>query len=230
MCFNETASIVALSIGITFSVILLYYNHIAYAGLLFVITLMQLYEYFAHHSIVTKNKNLNVLATKLIYIGVVIQPVVYAIFNTYFLPKYCNYNFPQIVKSFPWLILSYIAYSIFLFIYMNNNNMFITKYLTTPCTSICRLNWFDNMKSYMFTILLVIFFILYLSIMALYSFYDSKLPVQSVISIFLVIAFIYTFFILKLKMSSGISVFGSIWCFLSVFMGPYVLYFKSFSS
>ena len=225
MCFNETASMVAFSIGIVFSIILVYYNHIAYAGLLFAVTLMQLYEYFAHHSIITKNKDLNVLATKLIYIGIVLQPIVYAVFNSNFLPKNCYYTFPQVIKSFPWVLIIYIAYSIFLFIYMSNHNMFITKYLTTPCTSVCRLNWFDNINSFFTSMLIVIFVILYILTMALYNFYDPKLPIQAINSVFLIIAAIYTFFILKLKITPGISVFGSIWCFLAVFMGPYVLYF-----
>lgn len=228
MCFNETASMVAFTIGITFSIILVYYNHIAYAGLLFAVTLMQLYEYFAHHSILTHDKDLNVLSTKLIYVGIVIQPIVFAICNVNFLPKTCYYNYPKIIKAFPWALLVYIAYSIFLFVYMNDHDMFITKYLTTPCVSICRLNWFDNVKSYMATILFSIFFILYAIIMILYNFYDPRLPIQRINSIFLIIAALYTFVILKLNIIPGISVFGSIWCFFAVFMGPYVLYFTQF--
>ena len=225
MCFNETASIVAFSIGIVFSIILVYYNHIAYAGLLFAVTLMQLYEYFAHHSIVTHDTALNVLSTKLIYVGIVLQPIVFAICNVNFLPKTCYYNYPKIIKAFPWALLMYIAYSIFLFMYMNDHDMFITKYLTTPCTSVCRLNWFDNIKSYMATILFAVFLILYAIIMILYNFYDPRLPIQRINSIFLIIAALYTFVILKLNIIPGISVFGSIWCFFAVFMGPYILYF-----
>jgi hypothetical protein len=228
MCFNETASIVALSIGIVFSTILFYYNHIAYAGILFVVSLMQLYEYFAHHSIITKNKNLNTLATKLIFFGVFIQPIAYAYFNTYYLPKNSTYNYPAIINLLPALLFIYIAYSIFLYMHMNNNNMFVTKYLKTPCTSICRLNWFNNMDDYTTTLYLIIFLILYMAIMSLYSFYDPKLPIQYMCGIFLVLAVFYTFFILKLKITPGISVFGSIWCFLAVFMGPYLLYFLNF--
>ena len=225
MCFNETASIVALTIGIVFSVILVYYNHIAYAGLLFAITLMQLYEYFAHHSIQTHDTALNVLSTKLIYFGIVLQPIVLAFCNVNFLPKTCHYNFPKIVKAFPWVLMIYIAYSVFLYMYMNDHNMFTTTYLNTPCSTICRLNWFDNVKSYMTTILFIIFVVLYIIIMQIYMFYDPKLPMQYVNSAILIIALIYTFFILKLNIFPGISVLGSMWCFFSIFMGPYVLYF-----
>ena len=225
MCFNETASIVALTIGVVFSVILVYYNHIAYAGLLFAITLMQLYEYFAHHSILTHDTALNVLSTKLIFFGIVLQPIVLAFCNVNFLPKTCYYNYPKIVKSSPWILMIYIAYSVFLFMYMNDHNMFITKYLNTQCSSICRLNWFDNVKSYMATILFVIYVLLYIIIMQVYMFYDPRLPLQYINSIVLIIALLYTFFILKLNITPGISVLGSIWCFFAVFMGPYVLYF-----
>ena len=225
MCFNETASIVALTIGIVFSVILVYYNHIAYAGLLFAITLMQLYEYFAHHSIQTHDTALNVLSTKLIFFGIVVQPIVLAFCNVNFLPKKCYYFHPQIVKSVPWILLLYIAYSLFLFIYMNENSMFTTTYLTTPCTSVCRLNWFDNVKSYIASILFVIYVLFYIIIMQVYMFYDPKLPMQYINSVILIIAIVYVFFILKLNISPGISVLGSIWCFFAVFMGPYVLYF-----
>ena len=225
MCFNETASIVALTIGVVFSVILVYYNHIAYAGLLFAITLMQLYEYFAHHSILTHDTALNVLSTKLIFFGIVLQPIVLAFCNVNFLPKTCYYNYPKIVKSIPWILMIYIAYSVFLFMYMNDHNMFITKYLNTQCSSICRLNWFDNVKSYMATILFVIYVLLYIIIMQVYMFYDPRLPLQYINSIVLIIALLYTFFILKLNITPGISVLGSIWCFFAVFMGPYVLYF-----
>ena len=152
-------------------------------------------------------------------------PIVLAFCNVNFLPKTCYYNYPKIVKSIPWILMIYIAYSVFLFMYMNDHNMFITKYLNTQCSSICRLNWFDNVKSYMATILFVLYVLLYIIIMQVYMFYDPRLPLQYINSIVLIIALLYTFFILKLNITPGISVLGSIWCFFAVFMGPYVLYF-----
>jgi hypothetical protein len=77
MCFNPTASLIAFFIGLISFIILLYLNIYNAAIMVFDLFIIQLLEYFAHISIINKNKNMNEISSKLIYIFVFSQPLLF---------------------------------------------------------------------------------------------------------------------------------------------------------
>jgi hypothetical protein len=216
MCFNETASLFAFSVGSIFTGILVGMHELYYALLMFSIIIMQLYEYIAHYSIRTKNNALNTLATKLIYIGIISQPLFC------FLGKYLYIPLPS---YYYWLLCSYIIICIFVFLQFDKEHIFTTKYLNDECISICRLVWFTEKKNILPYTLLV--FISY-SIMMLTIFIpDPRIPpiFNYIFYGLLLFSIVYVLFIPNINIHKIISMSGSIWCFLSVFAGPLFVYF-----
>jgi hypothetical protein len=215
MCFNETASLVAFSIGILFCAILYFKRFpIFYVSFLFFITLIQLIEYFTHKSIKTHNLKLNELSTKLILITLFIQPIIYCYMSMYY-PPIEKMRHTKLVSP---LMLFYVLFFIFMFMYFDKNHVFKTTYLQ-KCESICRLKWFD-FKGWS-TLLGVVFVILYMALFLDIT-RDTKIKyvwAQYFALISLIIACIY---VITLS-NHGFSYIGSVWCFLAVFFGPLLL-------
>jgi len=217
MCFNPTASLIAFSIGLISFIILLYLKIYHAAIIVFDLFVIQLIEYFAHISIINKDKNMNEISSKLIYIFVFLQPILY-----YFTSLITNkqYVFKD-ANNYLFLLPFYIFILVILYFYLNNNKLFKTTYLDDSCKSICRLSW--DFFSYN-KIFLIIVMILYFAIILIF-WKNMTFKYYGIILIF--IAFIYTVFLTR-DLKSILSIFGSIWCFLSLTYGPLVImrYYK----
>jgi hypothetical protein len=219
MCFNPETSLISFSIGFVSWIILLYLKLYNTAIIVIDLFIIQLLEYFAHKSITDKNEFMNILSSKLIFIFVLIQPLVYYISSFFANTRY-------IIKSAPnylFLIPIYIIICTIFYFYLNSKNLFKTTYLNDSCKSICRLSWdyFGYNKIFTFII-----FILYFIICGLFL----KPPtLHYYAEILILIAIIYTLFLSR-EIKTMFSIFGSIWCFLSVTYGPLVImkYYKLF--
>ena len=212
MCFNPETSLISFSIGFVSWIILLYLKLYTAAIIVIDLFIIQLLEYFAHKSIIDKNEYMNTLSSKLIFIFVLIQPLVYYLSSFFANTRY-------IIKSatkYLFLIPIYTILCIIFYYYLNNKNVFKTTYLNDSCKSICRLSWdyFGYNKIFSFII-----FILYFTICILFL----KPPTLHYFAeILILIAIIYTL-ILSREIKTVFSIFGSIWCFLSVTYGPLVI-------
>lgn len=212
MCFNPEASLIAFSIGFVSSIILLYLKIYNAAIIVIDLFIIQLLEYFAHTSIINKDTNMNTNTSKLIYIFVILQPLIYFFAALITKKKYLFKN----ANNYLFLLPIYTAICVFYYFYLNNKNLFKTTYLNDSCESICRLSWdfFGYNK-----IITIIILILYISIFIIF-WKSMSLNYYSQILIF--IAFIYTIFLSR-ELKTILSIFGSIWCFLSVTYGPAVI-------
>jgi hypothetical protein len=222
MCINKAASLTAFTIGIAFCLILYAYKYpIFYISMLFFITLMQLVEYFTHHSILTNNKNLNRICVKLILILLFIQPIIYSFMCLQYPPHHVSV---QDNKLNPPLLICYCLVFLFMYNYFDVNNTFSATYLTS-CSSICRLKWFrfNNTSA----LLAFMFVIMYLLLFVNYTFVDSHFKYK-IISHFipkcLIIACIYTLTLSNYTVFDKFASVGSLWCFLAVFAGPVLLF------
>jgi len=218
MCFNETASLVALGIGMFFSGLLCLRGEMAYGGVIFFITIMQLHEYLVHRSIRTKNPELNHFATKLIALTLFLQPLSVAFFNTFFKKKEYLYLASSFWRTWPF-IAAYIAVSGWAFYEMRNSMS--TSFLG-KCGNVCRLSWFKNVPMFP----TVIFVAAYLGTQFAWACkQDNSLRFQmtNFIPTLLVISIAYTF-LTPFKWREKFTYIGSIWCFLAVFAGPMYLY------
>jgi len=215
MCFNESASLFALAVGVTFTAVLINHGKIAYAGVLFFIAIMQFYEYLAHLSIRTNNARLNLVAACLIYFGLAIQPLTAAYFNANFKPVGGTFSFPSIFRTWPFTAAYILAV---VWVWYKIRNFIKVSYVGT-CGTICRLNWFPDAP--LFPLVLFLFaFVGYYNIYTIS--YDGFINPTRLILYFFIASMIYTFFV-KTPMKQRLGFFGSIWCFLAVFAGPMYL-------
>lgn len=218
MCFNPEASLFAFSIGFVSWIILLYLKIYNAAIIVMYLYIMQLLEYFAHTSIITKNEFMNIITSKLIYIFVVLQPLLYYVSTFFTKTKYLF----KWANNYLFLLPIYIVYSIFFYIYLNNKNLFKTTYLNDSCKSICRMSW--DFLGYN-KILSIIGFILYLCICIIFW---KPGTLHYYAEILFIVSMIYTVFLSR-DLKKIFSIFGSIWCFLAVTYGPFIIiknYFK----
>jgi hypothetical protein len=222
MCFNPTVSLIAFSISFFSTIYLIYLKLYSGSIITSYLALIQLLEYYSHISI-NKDKNLNVLSAKLIFIIVFLQPFLIYI-STIINTKNINlqmYNYKNTHKYSLYIFLLYIIFGFFFYNDINNKQKFKTEYLTCSSindsiTSVCRLRWIFFEYNPYYSIIFILF---YLGICLMYSIKDI-LHIISIILIF--IAIIYSIFFTKqLKISFGL--FGSIWCFLAVIYGPFYI-------
>jgi hypothetical protein len=218
MCFNETASLVALSVGVFFSGWLCLKGEIAYGGIIFFITIMQLPEYLVHRSFQTKNSDLNHFATKLIALTIFLQPLSVAFFNTYFKKKEYIYLTNSFWRTWPF-IAAYVAVSGWVFYEMRNSMS--TSFLG-KCGTVCRLSWFKNAPMFPAAIFLAAYLATQLAWVCKQ---DTSLRFQMAyfIPAMLAISIAYTF-LTRFSWRQKFTYVGSIWCFLAVFAGPMYLY------
>lgn len=212
MCFNPTASLIAFSIGITSFIILLYLKIFNCAFIVIYLSFIQLLEYFAHKSLINKNKIMNIITSKLIFFVVLFQPIIYYI-SSLFTKK--NYVFKN-ANNYLFLIPVYCICIVFFYIYLNNKNLFKTTYLNNSCENICRLSWdFFGYNKIFSTIIFILYF-------AICIIFWKKITMPYFAQILITIAIIYTFFLTR-ELKTVFSIFGSIWCFLAVTYGPFVI-------
>lgn len=222
MCFNETASLVALAIGATFSAILLSKGEIAYGGGLLSISVIQLFEYYAHLSIATKNEWLNAVSTNLIFLTIALQPLALAFFNTCFMPKTAKFGLPQVWRSWP-VVVAYVL--IVAWTWHEVRDHMRSTYVDNECSTVCRLSWFDDAPR----LPLIGFFVVYCLVIWAHYVRDQRLlfpkalPVPEAIPLLLIVSLVYTFF-LDMEWRQKVGYFGSIWCFVSVLAGPMYLF------
>jgi hypothetical protein len=159
---------------------------------------------------------MNNITSKLIYILIVVQPVMYYLSS---LMETSEYNMKN-ANDYLFLIPFYIFICLLLFIDLYKKDLFKITYLTNSCTNICRLSWdfFGYNKSY-YSVIYGILFLLYLSIS--YIFW-KKSTIEFVSISMLLIALFYTMFFNK-KQKSFMPIFASIYCFLGVTYGPITL-------
>lgn len=212
MCFNPETSLISFSIGFVSWIILLWLKLYTAAIIVIDLFIIQLLEYFAHKSIIDKNEYMNTISSKLIFVFVLIQPIVY--YGSSFFA-----NTRYIIKgatNYLFLIPIYTILCIIFYYYLDNKNLFKTTYLNNSCKSICRLSWdyfgYNKIFTFIICILYFIICILFLKPPTLNYFAE----------ILILIAIIYTL-ILSREIKTVFSIFGSIWCFLSVTYGPLVI-------
>ena len=214
MCFNETASLFALSVGWTFAAILFSKNEVCYAGILFFISFIQLFEYFIHRSLRTKDDATNRVFTLLIFIFVALQPIVFSLLNMYYAPKGAKFILPSYLRS-PWVLFAYLAVAVW--VYSDLKDSMLTT-AVDKCGTVCRLNWFKRSASYSPQF----FFVAYLVYVSAYTISDGRLFLSWIIPVCLIISWVYIF-LLDSEWSKNFSFVGSMWCFLAVFGGGFFL-------
>jgi hypothetical protein len=212
MCFNPTASLIAFSIGFISFIILLYLKIYTAAIIVFDLFIIQLLEYYAHTSIINKDKSMNEISSKLIYIFVFSQPLIFYLSS---LISKVNFVYKN-ANNYLFLLPIYIILLIIFYFYLNSKKLFKTTYLNDSCKSICRLSWDFFSYNIIFS---TIIGILYFAIMVIFW---KKSTLKYYGEILILIAFVYTVFLTR-QLKSIFSIFGSIWCFLSVTYGPLVI-------
>ena len=212
MCFNPTASLIAFSIGFISFIIMFYLKMYNISIVLFDLFIIQLLEYYAHTSIINKDTNTNIIVSKLIYVFVIIQPLIYYISSLITKGPFIFKN----ANNYLWLLPIYIIICIIYYHYLNSKNLFKTTYLSDTCKSICRLSWDFFGYNKLFSVIILILYLLICII------FWKNVSFKYYGQILIIIAFIYTVFLTK-NLKAIFSIFGSIWCFLSVTYGPLVL-------
>ena len=212
MCFNPEASLIAFSIGFISWIILLYLKIYNAAIIVMYLYIMQLLEYFAHTSIIQKREGMNSISSKLIFIFVFLQPILFYVSTLLTDKKY----FFKSSNNYLFLLPLYTLYSIYFYIYLDNKRLFKTTYLDDSCKSICRMSWDFFGYNKTFTLIGLLF---YLSICIVFW---KQGAVHYYAQLLFLISVLYTLFLSR-KVKQILSMFGSIWCFLAVTYGPFVI-------
>jgi len=226
MCFNSTSSIIAFSFGTFISILLLLKKEYFYSLFSFSIVIIQLIEYFAHKSIDNNNKSLNILSSKLIYIIIFLQPIIFTLGLIYFPPSNIEFKFKNRLSNFIILGIIYLIMFLLLWFYNEKNNGFKITYIN-KCDNICRLNWSMLLTNMLYSLPFVI---LYFCLFINFNFItknNNLYILNNFTTLILFASILYTIFVDKAKTFNTIySVFPSLWCFLAVFYGLIILIFK----
>ena len=108
MCFNETASLVAFSIGVISTIILFQMKLYNFSIFYISIFTMQLIEYYAHKSLTTNNIAMNKMSAYFGYFLILSQPIILSYIT------YNNIN-KKFQKTLIFLCLSFITFGLFSF-------------------------------------------------------------------------------------------------------------------
>ena len=224
MCFNETASITAFTIGSASLAYTIYKKMYAFSFLYVTIVLMQLVEYYAHHALNTQNAILNKYASMAGFVLLIVQPIIWGLYVSYVHTKDNNIQQVTLLAA-----ILFILFGVFLFNLIEKTGNFQFTYLHKKCnTSICRLKWNFMSASIIGSIIFLVFYVFLFA----YPYFQvlqnvmSDVTYFSVTFILLVLGILYM--ILSDKITNGkemLSGFGSIWCFLCIFTGPLVIAF-----
>jgi hypothetical protein len=216
MCFNATASIIAFSIGCISSIYLYSLKIYASSIISFYLALIQLFEYFAHISIVNNDIVMNTNSSKLIFIFVLLQPILCYIIFFFSKGEYATSN----PNKFLFIIPIYLLFNIYFYYYIDHNKLFKITHLNDSCKNICRLSWdFLGTNTYLFIIFLLMYAFISLN---WWKKYKTGKFYMIYVFILTFIAIIYSF-IATSDLKKRFSFFGSIWCFLSVTYGPFII-------
>jgi hypothetical protein len=229
MCFNETASITAFTIGSVCLAYTFYKKMYVFSFLYVTIVLMQLVEYYAHVSLNTNNTKLNKSTAKAGAILLIIQPIIWSLYVSYAHTKDKNIQNMILIVS-----IMFILFNAFLFKVLDKANGFRYTYLHDKCSSsVCRLKWnfmststlgsFMCLSFYMFLFGYPYFLILKHKI--------KNITYFSVTWTLLVLSLIYMILCDKVSgLKELFSGFGSIWCFLCIFAGPFMIAFPEMAT
>ena len=220
MCFNETASLIAFSVGVISTIILIQMKLYKFSIFYISIFLMQLVEYFAHKSLSTNDIAMNKLASYFGYFLILSQPIILSYIT------YDNIN-KDFQNTLIFLCVSLIAFGLYSFHQNYKSDKFRISYIKNVCENIvCRLKWeyfninfFNNL----------IFLLFYFGIMVLIG-YNRKIHNDSILLILtflLGLTILYMMFETKQINSFKTSIFGSLWCYLCVLAGPLVIMNKN---
>ena len=222
MCFNETASLTAFSIGSVFLGFMLNEEIYLYSILYFTIIIMQMAEFFAHKSIKNKDTDLNKISAIFIFLILFIQPLAYNYYKYNYVYETNNHNIVFIIS------IIFIIFSCYYFFYLLTNEMFEITPLHKCYNNFCRLNWSYFSKN---TLLGSIFMFLYFAIFStdwIFKFNYNTIPniLFMPFIYLLILSILYMIFADKIKKYKYfLSGFGSIWCISTVIFGPAVLYY-----
>ena len=220
MCFNETASLAAFSIGVISTIVLIRMKLYNFSLFYSTIILMQLVEYYAHKSLLTNNINMNKIASYFAYLLLMIQPLILSYVS------YSNIN-RKSQNTLILLCISFIVFGLFSFYQNHTSSKFRISYIDNVCkTSFCRLNWeYFNIKLFHNHIFLLFYF----GIIS-YVGYNSNLNKNNFLIISMLILGITLLYMMTENKEINVlnsSFFGSLWCFLCVILGPLVIMNKN---
>ena len=216
MCFNETASLAAFSIGVISTMVLVYMKLYNFSLFYSTIILMQLVEYYAHKSLLTNNINMNKIASYFAYFLLISQPLILSYIS------YSNINHES-QNTLILLCIGFIVFGLFSFYQNYTSNQFRISYIDNICkTSFCRLNWeYFNINLFHN----YIFALFYFGIIA-YVGYSRNLNKNNILLISMILlglTILYMMIENKKINAFKSSLFGSLWCFLCVILGPLVI-------
>ena len=216
MCFNETASLVAFSIGVLSTIVLFYMKLYSFSIFYISIFLMQLIEYYAHKSLRTNNMYMNKITAYTAYFLILLQPIILSYVS------YDNINSKK-QNILILLCLSFLIFGLFSFYQNYKSKKFKISYFENVCeNTICRLNWnyFDINFYHSF-----IFSLFYFGIILFVGYY-RKLYYNSILTIMTFLLGLTILYMItenkKIKLFNA-KFFGSLWCFICVVAGPLVI-------
>ena len=215
MCFNESASLAAFSIGVLSTMVLLHMKLYKFSIFYTSIFLMQLIEYYAHKSLLTNNINMNKISSYFIYFLIMSQPIIlsYLCFNDI----HKNSQNTLII-----LCLTYLIYGIYVFIKTYKSENFKISYAEKKCNnSVCRLNWDLLSVNFYYRLISGLFYFGISSFVA-YNRKSDNISILTILVFLLGLTFLYI-----TNENKKIHVFSSLWCFISVIAGPLVIMNKN---
>ena len=229
MCFNETASITAFTIGSVCLAYTIYKKMYVFSFLYVTIVLMQLVEYYGHLALTTENAKLNKYAAIAGLSLLVIQPIIWALYVCYTHTNNTNIQTMILLTS-----ILFILFSVGLSVIIEKTNNFRFAYLHDKCNnSICRLKWKFMTGSIIGSFVFLAFYV-FLFAYPYFQVLKHKTTESTYFSVtiaLLVLGILYM--ILNDRIRTGkeiLSGFGSIWCFLCVFTGPLIIAFPKLAN
>ena len=216
MCFNETASLVAFSIGVISTIILFQMKLYKFSIFYISIFTMQLIEYYAHKSLTTNNIAMNKMSA---YFGY------FLIMTQLLLLSYLSFNdiHKKSQNTLIILCLAYIIYGLYVFLKTYKSKKFRISYIENVCkTATCRLKWeYYNINFYNSLILSLFFF--GIAYFVSYNRKSKNISILPIFSFLLGLTLLYVTFDTK---QFG-SLWASLWCFTCVIAGPLVIMNKN---
>ena len=215
MCFNETASLVAFSIGVISTIVLFYMKLYKFAIFYISIFTMQLIEYYAHKSLKTNNIAMNKMSAYFGYFLIMSQPLLLSYLSFNDIPK-------ELQNTLLFLCLTYIIYGLYVFYKSYKSKQFKISYLEKVCNnSVCRLNWeFFSVNFYNSLIIILFYF-------GITFFIGCNRKSYNISILFILTLLLGLTMISIISENKKLNIFGSLWCFVCVIAGPLVIMNKN---
>ena len=215
MCFNETASLAAFSIGVLSTMVLLHMKLYKFSIFYILIILVQLVEYYAHKSLSINNINMNKISSYFIYFITFLQPIIlsYLTFNDI----HKNSQNTLII-----LCLAYIIYGLYVFVKTYKSKQFRISCVEKKYNnSVCRLNWDFLFVNFYSGLMMGLFYFGITSFVS-YNRKSDNISILTMLVFLLGLTFLYI-----TSENKKLNVFSSLWCFISVMAGPLVIMNKN---